>query len=288
MQQALWQRLLREPLLHFLLLGGLIFLAYSLSASSRAGSDNRIVVSAGQIENLAAIFMRTRMRPPNAQELQALIADYVREEVYAREATAQGLDRGDPIIRRRLRQKMEYVAEDAAAEAEPTDAQLEALLAADPQKFARDGVVTFRQIYFSPDRGGSKAEHVAADVLKRLRASAAPPDPTALGDTLSLVEPSYEGITTSDIARIFGDPFAAELAKMEVGAWHGPIESGYGLHLIYVAKRDDPAAPTLAQVRDAVLRAWNNDRAVHARETYYRQLQDRYTVVIEPVPTTKP
>ena len=118
-------KILREPLLHFLLLGAAIFGAYRLLSDARATQPGNIVVTQGRIEALVAAFTRTWQRPPTASEREGLIRDYIREEVYVREAIALGLDQDDMVIRRRLRQKLEFVSEDLTAPAEPTDGQLQ-------------------------------------------------------------------------------------------------------------------------------------------------------------------
>jgi hypothetical protein len=148
----LLKSLLREPLVHFLLLGVGIFLADSLVAQRASTEPERIVITQGLIEHLATEFARTWQRPPSADELEGLIREHLREEVYYREALALGLDKNDIIIRRRLRQKLEFISEDVAAQAEPTDEQLRAYLKANPEAFRVEPRFTFRQVYLNPKR----------------------------------------------------------------------------------------------------------------------------------------
>jgi len=285
--RSFWQRLVREPLLHFLILGAGIYFVYSHSAT-RGTDSKRVVVSAGQIQNLASIFARTRMRPPTGTELRALIDDHVREEILAREAAAQGLDRDDPIIKRRLRQKMEFVAEDLAADLEPTEAQLQAFLAANASKFSTDASFSFRQVYFSPEKRGNAVMKDAASLLAKLVTATDKAGAAARGgDRLSMIEAEYKSLSTREVAEIFGDGFAAGLRTIEPGKWSGPIQSGYGLHLVYVEARTASALPPLARVRDTVLREWHADRAADIREAYFRKLLAEYQVVIQPPPATE-
>ena len=286
MNRSFWQRLVREPLLHFLVLGAVIFFVYSLSAT-RGADSNRIVVSTGQVENLANIFARTRMRPPTSAELQALIDEYVREEILAREAVAQGLDRNDPIIKRRLRQKMEYVAEDLSSDSEPAEAQLQAFLVANASKFSTDASFSFRQIYFSPDRRGNAVAKDAATLLDKLRAADAKAGTAAGGDRLSMIETKYKALPSREVVAIFGDGFADSLSTIEPGKWAGPIKSGYGLHLVYVETRTAAALPPLARVREAVVREWHTERAAGVREAYFKQLLAKYLIVIQSPPTAE-
>lgn len=275
------RRLLREPLLHFLLLGALLFLAYSLQ--SRAGGRSepgQIVVTLGQIEQLAAGFAKTWQRPPTPEELAGLVQDRVREEVYCREALALGLDREDTVIRRRLRQKMEFVSDDVAALAEPTEADLEQYLSAHPEAFRVDARCTFRQVYLDPQKHGAELASDAAQLLAQLEHAGAQADLSTLGDPLML-EPEYADLPESEIGRQFGEPFAKALVGLEPGRWRGPVESGYGVHLVFVRARTEGRIPALAEVRESVRREWEDARRVAANEAFYAGLLKRYTVTIE-------
>jgi hypothetical protein len=275
--------MLREPLLHFLLLGAALFVAYQLLQRSGGSSGPReIVVTLGQIEQLAAGFSKVWQRQPTADELVGLVRDRVREEIYCREALALGLDRDDTVIRRRLRQKMEFVSDDIAALAEPTDADLEEYLRAHPDAFRVEPRCTFQQLYLDPQK---HAENLAGDVallLERLDQAGAEADLTAMGDSLML-EPRFAGLTTQDVAQQFGEPFALALGRLEPGRWQGPVESGYGVHLVFVSERTEGRLPALAEVRDAVRREWDNARRIAANEAFYQELLKRYTVTIESV-----
>src|SRR6476659_3404233 len=160
---------LREPLLHFLLLGATIFGAYRLLSDARATRPGSIVVTEGRIEALVAAFTRTWQRPPTASEREGLIREYIREEVYVREAITLGLDQDDVVIRRRLRQKLEFVSEDLSSQADPTDGQLRAYLNAHQDAFRVEPHFTFRQVFLDPQRRGDKLSRDAARLLTGLR-----------------------------------------------------------------------------------------------------------------------
>ena len=185
MESSLVKSLLREPLLHFLLLGALIFGAFKF-ISSETIEPGKILITQGRIESLEIAFSRTWRRPPTTSELEGLIRDYVREEVFAREAVALGLDKDDTIIRRRLRQKLEFVSEDIAASAEPTDEQLHAYLKAHADAFRGDRRFTFRQVYLNPQQRGANLDRDAAQMLAQLRRSGSKADIATLGDSLML------------------------------------------------------------------------------------------------------
>ena len=272
-------RLLREPLLHFLLIGMALFAAYGMLQQPGDGEPGEIVVTQGQIEHLAAAFARTWQRPPTPAELAGLVRDRVREEVYYREAIAMGLDRDDTVIRRRLRQKMEFISDDIAAQREPTEAELRAYLQAHPETFRVEPRYSFTQVYLNPQRHRDLADD-AARLLARLNEPAADTDPAALGDALML-ETQFEAMPASDVASLFGAPFAAALAGLAPGQWQGPVASGYGVHLVRVSERTAGDLPALADVRAQVLREWTNARRMEANEQFYQGLLKRYIVTVE-------
>jgi hypothetical protein len=271
------RHLLREPLLHFLLLGAAIFAAFHWM-SGPATRPDAIVVTQGRIEALAAAFARAWQRPPTEEELDGLIRDYIREEVAVREAISLGLDEDDTIIRRRLRQKLEFVSDDLAAQAEPTDEELNAYLTAHPDAFRTEPRFTFTQIYLNPERRGDSLARDAAQLVAQLQRGA--PDVAALGDPF-LLEPRFEALRESEVRSQFGETFASALSTLEPGRWQGPVASGYGAHLVLVTERTEGGIPQLAEVRDAVRREWTHTKRVEATELFYRTLLQRYTVTIE-------
>jgi hypothetical protein len=273
------KKLIREPLVHFLLLGAVIFGIYGLLAGRIASGPKSIVVTQGRIDALVTAFTRTWMRPPTARELDGLIHDYVREEACVREATALGLDKDDTFIRRHLRQKLEFVSEDLADRPEPSDPQLQAWLAAHPDEFRTPIRLTFEQIYF-------KLGHDPGPSLARLRRGGAGAAPAGLGDPL-LVDYSFQEASIDEVERQFGKGFAAQLAVLPVGEWQGPVESAYGQHLVRLTGRTESRLPGLEEVRDAIRRQWEAAQRQEAENTFYRKLLEGYTVTIEkPAPSS--
>src|SRR5688572_6293676 len=181
------KRALREPLVHFALLGAALFLAYGLLRKPRGGGDGPgpIVVSQGQIRSLVDGFTRAWQRPPTPDELSSLIQDRVREEVYCREAMAMGLDKDDTIIRRRLRQKIEFISADIASPPEPSEAELEVYLRAHADTFRVEPRFTFTHVFLDPARRGEGLARDAAQFLGRLN-QAEGADASALGDPFLL------------------------------------------------------------------------------------------------------
>jgi hypothetical protein len=277
--RAHFRALLREPLVHFLAIGSLLFVAYAALNDESEDERGTIVVSRGRIEHLAAGFTRAWQRPPTAQELSGLVDDYVREEVYYREAIAMGLDRDDTVIRRRLRQKLEFLLDDAAA-AEPSDAELEAFRQLHASRFRDEPRITFDHVYLDPRTRG-EALGVEIDALRTRLARGVTGDALeALGDA-TLLPRSLASVTRRDVEQQFGPRFAGALDALALSDWHGPIRSAYGVHLVRITQRVEADMPPLATVRDAVHREWMNQQRRLAGEAYFRKLLDRYSVSIE-------
>lgn len=275
--------LLREPLVHFLLLGAALFLldAWLRPASTRAAAASaEIVVSEARIANLAQNFRRTWQRPPTKQELDGLIEAFVREEVMVREALALGLDRDDAIIRRRLQQKMEFVSEEAAASVEPSDAELARYLDEHADAFRTEPRVTFTQVYLDPRSRGASLPADARRLLEALNGGR-PIEPARVGDRLLLLESHYENATGADVARLFGADFAEALIRQPLGRWVGPIDSGYGAHLVRLEALSPAGAPTLDEVRPLVKREWANARRQELAKAFYERLRAKYVVKVQ-------
>ena len=206
-------------MLHFLVLGAALFGLFSIVGKKDVEAPTKVVISASRVATLADQFARTWRRPPTEQELQGLVEDYIRDEVFYREGLAAGLDRDDVVIRRRVRQKMEFLAEDIAA-AEPSDEQLAAYLASNPERFRTEDRLTFHHVFLSATRRGLRT--------RRRRQ-------TARGDTCRhecpcghgqcdpfLLGEEFREMSQSDVARTFGEGFANQLSAAEPGRWLGP------------------------------------------------------------------
>lgn len=274
-------KLLREPLLHFLLLGAVIFAIYGLVSRHSAAKPGEIVITRGKIENLVTGFTRTWQRPPSQEELQGLIRDYVREEVAYREALAMGLDRDDTIIRRRLRQKWEFLSDNLATQAEPTDADLQTFLQSHPDNFKTETTFTFRHVYLNPQAHGANLARDAVRLLAKLGHAADTADLNSIGDPF-ILEHQFEKVPVTEIKKMFGEQFTSGLAAMKTGQWQGPVQSGYGSHLVFVCERTEGHLPALAEIRSEVQREWANAKRFESEEKLYQALLNHYTVRIEP------
>ncbi len=277
--------ILREPLTHFLVLGSLLFAIYAYSKRDTNAGSERLVVSAGKVEHLASIFSRTWQRPPNATELKGLVDDYVREEIAYREGLKLGLDQDDTIIRRRIRQKMDFIADDLTSEVEPTEEDLASFLASNRNAYLADSKLSFKQVFLDPERHVEDLDRTAVELLNALRSESA--DPRELGDR-TLLEHQFRELPRREVAGIFGDSFAEKLNTAPEQQWTGPIASAYGIHLVFIEDRIDGRAPTLDEVRPLVRRDWEQKRRAELAENFYQGLLRKYKVAIEwPEPVTE-
>jgi hypothetical protein len=275
---TLVRRLLREPLVHFLLLGCLIFAWFEWRGGG--GSESRrIVITRGQIEHLASGFARTWQRAPTDAELKGLVDDHVKEEIASREALAMGLDRDDTVVRRRLRQKLEFLAEDAMDDAAPTDAQLQEWWGAHRAEYEAESKVALTQVYRSPDRGAA-VRLDAERLLERLRAGPEM-DLDAVSDTTMLPRDMPLG-PISEVARTFGAEFARAVDALPVAQWSGPVTSPYGLHLVRVTERVAGTEPSFAEIRPLLERDFEVERRKARIQELYDRLLQKYRVTTEP------
>ena len=270
--KTLW----REPLLHFLLIGAMLFILFDLTREESSDPANRISVSQSQVEQLAARFTRTWLRPPTEQELSGLIESYVRDEIYYREALAMGLDRNDPQVRQRMRLKLEFLLEDLTAQQPPTDEVLETYLQQNPDRFRIEPRLSFRQLYLNLDRGAA-LEADAERILGQLEAGEAT---ETLGDPTMLPE-EQTAVPEHIIARSFGERFAKAVMELGPGSWQGPLYSGLGAHLVLVTDRKEGYLPELAEIRDEVEQEYLAERRKELKDLAYRKLREGYEVVIE-------
>jgi peptidyl-prolyl cis-trans isomerase C len=281
--------LLREPLFHFLILGLAIYGGYAwLYAGETSESDQQIIrVGEGERAWMRTSFEKRWNRPPTPAEMDGLVQEYVRETAFYREALAMGLDKDDTIVRRRLAQKLEFLVQDLLDVSPPTDADLEAYFETHQADYRQPDLITFAHVFVDPDKRDA-ATH--GDAVKIRAALEKLDDPASgareLGDPFML-QSYYPERTEADISKLFGSEFAEVLAGSSTGAWHGPIASGYGLHLVYVDARETFPQPELAEVRERVVEDWTAAKRAELNEEYRKRLLEKYTVVIDDVPTSE-
>ena len=265
--------LLREPLVHFLVLGGLLFVA--MSGRAPDVGERRIVVDEPVVAGLINHYVRAFRRPPTAEELDELIRDHVRGEVYYREALRLGLDTDDDVVKKRLRNKMLAIAGAEAEAARPSDAELQALLDADPARYATAARYRLEQLYLGPDTPALRAAAIAA--LRDLPQGATP----AIATEALPLPGRFDDASQTDLTEQLGDEFAAALSRLPVGVWTGPVVSGFGLHLVRIDRRVQPPPPRLADVRQRLENDWRSTAVRKAQDAHLQQLLDSYEVEIK-------
>ena len=271
---------LHEPLLHFFLAGGLIFLLYSLIGPDGA-PDNEIVVDNAVIERLKATWQGRTKREPSPDELDGLLADYLFEELFYREARSLGLEQGDPIIRRRLVQKMTLLAETAAQQAQPTEAELMEWYEAHPDLYRMEPRLGFKHIYFSHDRRNGSAGEDASALLSRLAGFDETAGQPGLGDAFMLPH-EFTDVSRSQLGRLFGEDFAAMLFTLKPGSWQGPVPSGYGYHLVYLFDKQDARPIPFTESKTRVLQDWQRNRFEQVKQDLLEELKSRYEIAYTP------
>ncbi|MDH3947652.1 MAG: peptidylprolyl isomerase [Gammaproteobacteria bacterium] len=276
-------KILREPLLHFLLLGAVFFLAYFwLNPSDQSSSDNQIHVSQNDIDRFVSIFQKQWNRKPTKQEMDGLVRAHLKEEILYREALALGLEKDDTIVRRRLAQKMEFLITDVVVPGEVEDKELMVFYQKHPERYTRAARMSFRHIYFNPDQRGERLLDEANATLSTLQATNAGVDvPEGYGDRFML-QLQYSQQSIDQIARMFGGEFADKLVEVTPGYWQGPIRSGYGVHLVYIQQRDAASIYPFSEVRERLKNDYLFDLRQTRNEEMLEKLKTRYEITIAP------
>jgi hypothetical protein len=271
----------KEPLVAFVAIGTVLALVWIVLSGVLATDEGRaIAIDEGEIELLASTFERQWQRPPTEQELRGLVDARVREEVLYRQALAMGLDRNDVVVRRRMVQKVELLTQDLATMGDPPEEELRAWFTQRAEDYRVPPLVSFRHVYFNEDRRGVAAEADAEALLASIRTGDVS-DREALesGDRFMLAA-EYRLRRPEEIAREFGTRFADAVATLEPG-WHGPIRSGYGLHLVLVTEREEGRIPEYERVRERVLTDYQRERRERANALLYEGLRNEYEVTID-------
>lgn len=273
------KRWLKEPLLHFALLGMLIFAVSAWREQQRPAENAaaKIEITAGTIAWLREGFTRQWHREPDADDLRGLLNDHLREEVLYREALAMGLDRDDSIVRRRMAQKLEFLTQNVVAAVEPDDAALRKFFEENAPRYARAARISFRHVFFSKERRGVNLEKDAAEALAALAKGAS--DET-MGDPF-LREHEFTDANADEIAAALGREFAEKVTVTAAGEWRGPLASSYGVHLVRVSKREEPQPATFEAVRDAVARDFSDERRRTANQDFLERLKAQYRITVD-------
>jgi peptidyl-prolyl cis-trans isomerase C len=278
------KRLLREPLVHFVVLGAVLFVGYAyLKPDDGVEAPHEIALTLDELAQLQILFESQWRRQPTPEEFSRMVETKVRQEVLYREALAMGLDKNDEIVKRRMMQKMQFLAEDVAAAREPTTEELRSWFADHTDMFAMPPRLGFRHVYFSPDQRGNAARDDAAKAL--IEIAGQPEDSSlvaSLGDSF-MFQDFYADRTPQAIARDFGPEFAQAVGKLAPGSWQGPIKSGYGWHLVFVDMVIPGRVPAFEEIEQDVKTAWLGTQKEEAWRKAYAGMRAKYKVLL-PVP----
>ena len=271
------KKLLREPLLHFFVIGACLFALFAWQSGDALQAPDDIIVDTMRVDALKTQFQRVWKRSPTPDELQNLVNSWVREEIFYREGLALGLDRKDSVLRQRVAKQMEYLSEDLI---EPTSSpvELEEWFAKNADDYRADPHFSCRQLYMNPASHGAAFEAQIEETKQALASGEMP-----AGDA-SLLPAALENASLAEVRRTFGQEFAESLQRVAVGEWVGPVKSGYGLHFVHVDSMQASRVPELDEVRDAVERDYLSERKRMIKELIYETLQERYNIVYEDTP----
>jgi peptidyl-prolyl cis-trans isomerase C len=280
------RRFLREPLVHFLLLGAILFGVYAYVERGHGGVDQskQIQLTIDDLSQLVLVFQSQWRRDPTPEELRQLVEDKVHEEVLYREALALGLDKNDTIVKRRMAQKMQFLAEDVAAAREPTTAELKSWFEQNSRLFAMPARLGFRHLYFSSDRRGG---HARADAVQALAILAGEAEDSPLAGSLAdpfMFQDFYRDRAPDYLGKEFGPQFAQAVAKLPAGGWQGPVESGFGWHLVYVDTVISARLPAFEEIEPDVKTAWLLEQKTFAWEKAYQEMRAKYAVMLPAPP----
>jgi len=274
-------KLLREPLLHFALTGVVLFSVYAWLHQARPTSEGvePVRISEGEVQWLRETYTSQWLRPPDAQELQGLVADLVNEELLAREAKAMGLGENDTIVRRRLAQKMKFLVEDTSRLVEPTDGELRQYFGKNAARFETGATISFIHVFFNP-QSHADATFDATAALDKLRKAGAGARAAEFGDRF-LLDTEFRDVDEQTISNMFGADFAEAVFAIEPGIWSGPFKSGYGLHLAFIGAKTAPGRPVFEAVRDKVAAEWRREKEEAINREYLAQLREKYGLVLD-------
>jgi len=272
--KQLVERLLREPLLQFFVVGGLFFFLYANGTGTGQPASNIISISTLQIDRLTAQFSATWNRPPTDKELETIINGYIREEVYYRDALALGLDKNDPVIRQRLRQKMEFLTDTGASLLEPTEAELQAYWLENEETYQRRPRLALEQVFL----GQIPTPTHTKQVLQRLQSN--PSMNVSVDGARSLLPARLRLSQPEAIDSVFGEGFFNQLKDFPLGMWSGPVVSSYGTHLVRIVDIQPAVSPPLDEIREAVVRDWKAEKALELHERDYSTRLQKYVVIV--------
>ena len=281
-------RVFKEPLIQFLIIGAAIYGAYAMFATPEEDfRDTLVHVDSNRINAFISEWESRWNRPPTREEIDGLIQSYIKEDVLYRQAVAMGLNEDDPITRRRMAQKLEFLTSDLAMMVQPAEGALEQYFADNSEAYRAPDLMTFSQVFFDPDSRGNNTLEDAAEALLKLQAAGVPTEESMqVGDGFML-QSDFVSVTATEAARQMGTGFVEAVVQLEPGSWHGPVLSGYGVHLVYVYSYEKSPPPVFEDVQAAVLENWQFEQREQFNVDFLENLKTRYEIVIDEIPSER-
>ena len=281
-------RLFKEPLIQFLIIGAAIYGAYAVFGTPEEDyRDNIILVDSNRINAMISEWESRWQRPPTRQEIDGLIEQYIKEDVLYRQAVSMGLSEDDPITRRRMAQKLEFLTSDLAQMQEPGEGELEAFFEENEETYRDPDRISFSQIFIDPDARGDATLDDADEILAQLKAQGEPGEEALdMGDRFML-QNYFASATELDVRRQLGSGFSEAVMKLEPGQWHGPVLSGYGVHLVYVFAFQAAPAPQFEAVRERVLEDWHTVKREEFNQQFLESLKERFEIIVDELPADR-
>ncbi|MFC1702665.1 peptidyl-prolyl cis-trans isomerase [Pseudomonadota bacterium] len=281
-------RLFKEPLIQFLIIGAGIYGAYAMFATPEENfRDTLVHVDSNRINGFISEWEARWNRPPTREEIDGLIQSYIKEDVLYRQAISMGLNEDDPITRRRMAQKLEFLTSDLAMMVQPAEGELEQYFNDNSEAYRAPDRMTFSQVFFDPDSRGNSTLGDAAAALLELQAAGAPTEESLqVGDGFML-QSDFVSVTATEAARQMGTGFVEAVVQLEPGSWHGPVLSGYGVHLVYVYRYEKSPPAVFEDVQAAVLENWQFEQREQFNADFLENLKTRYEIVIDEIPAER-
>jgi len=281
-------RLFKEPLIQFLIIGAAIYGAYAVFGTPEEDyRDNIILVDSNRINAMISEWESRWQRPPTRQEIDGLIQQYIKEDVLYRQAVSMGLNEDDPITRRRMAQKLEFLTSDLAQLQEPAEGELETFFEENEADYRDPDRISFSHIFIDPDARGDATLDDADVLLARLKAAGEPTEEMLQQGDRFMLQNYFAAASELDIRRQLGSGFAESVLALEPGRWHGPVLSGYGVHLVYVFSFQAAPAPQFEVVRERVLEDWHTVKREEFNAQFLESLKERFEIIVEELPADR-
>lgn len=268
------KKFLREPFFHFIIIGIALFFLYGL-VNKNTDTKNTIIIDDFDLENIVSSFEMQWKRDPTEQELENIINQNIKQEIFYQEALNMNLDHNDEIIKRRLSQKMQFLSNDIAALTEPTDDVLKSYYEENADKYLTPSSYSLYQIVFSPDSRKDNYKD-AAETLNQFP-NATFEEMKQWGDKLPFSY-YYENVSANELGLLLGSKFSEAIKDQEINKWIGPIPSGFGYHLVFITNKVEPQQPKFEMVKEELIRNYEYDNQIETNELIYQELKKQYEI----------